>query len=170
MICLKIVALILSLLLIATASYAQVMDKKTLALVGEMKVMPEKNSAGSADRIIYFSSAEVSAAFKKGTTSLIKFSNYKVLACHREVPGIPEVHLKDTDVFYALEGSATLVTGGTLVGGHSIASDEIRGKEITGGKAYKLKKGDVIIIPKNTPHWFKEVPAPFYYFAVKIIS
>jgi len=120
------------------------------------------------DRVIYFNSAEVSAAFKKGTTSLIKFGSYNVLVCHRETPGVPEVHIKDTDVFYVIEGSATLVTGGTVVGGHPISPNEIRGKEIIGGKVYRLNRGDVIIIPRNMPHWFKEVPRPFYYFAVKI--
>ena len=163
-----VIALIFS--AIAATSQDQIVDKKTPALEGEKQVITEANSAGSTDRVIYFNSDEVSAAFKKGTTSLIKFSNYKVLASHREVPGIPEVHLKDTDVFYVLEGSATLVTGGTVVGGRPIGSDEIRGKQITGGIVYKLNKGDVIIIPKNTPHWFKQVTGPLYYFAVKITS
>ncbi len=153
---------------IAIANHAQVMDRKTFTLEGERKVIAETNSARSTDRVIYFNSAEVSAAFKKGTTSLIKFSNYKVLVGHREILGIPEVHLKDTDVFYVLEGSATLVTGGTVVDRHSIASDEIRGKEIKGGKEYKLNKGDVIIIPKKIPHWFKEVTNPFLYYVVKV--
>lgn len=165
----KAVTLVLLFLSTAVATHAEAMDKKATTSEDE-KIMGGTNSARSTDEVIYFNSAEVSAAFKKGTTSLIKFSNYKVLACHRESPGIPEVHLKDTDVFYVLEGSATLVTGGTVVGGHPITSDEIRGKGIRGGKPYKLNRGDVIIIPKNTPHWFKEVPEPFYYFAVKITS
>lgn len=168
--CFKNVVIALTFSTIATTSQDQIVDKKAPILEGERKAMAEANSAGSADRVIYFNSDEVSAAFKKGTTSLIKFGNYKVIASHREVPGIPEVHLKDTDVFYVLEGSATLVTGGTVVGGRPIGSDEIRGKQITGGMAYKLNKGDVIIIPKNTPHWFKQVTGPFYYFAVKIAS
>ena len=166
---LKTVIPLLLFLSTAITTHAKVIDKKT-PTPEDKKIIAGTDSAGSADRVIYFNSAEVSAAFKKGTTSLIKFSNYKVLVSHREVPGIPEVHIKDTDVFYVLEGSATLITGGTVVGGHPISSDEIRGKEITGGKAYKLNRGDVIIIPKNTPHWFKEVPKPFYYFAVKITS
>jgi mannose-6-phosphate isomerase-like protein (cupin superfamily) len=161
---------VLLFLSIVFTSHARVTGKKSLTLEGERKIMAQINPIGSTDRVIYFNSAEVSAAFKKGTVSLIKFSDYKVLASHREVPGIPEVHLKDTDVFYVLEGSATLVTGGTVVDGHPIATDEIRGKVITGGKIYKLNKGDVIIIPKNTPHWFKEVREPFYYFTVKITS
>jgi mannose-6-phosphate isomerase-like protein (cupin superfamily) len=167
---LKIVIPLLLFLSTAITTHAEAMDKKTPTPGRERKTTTETNSAGSTDRVIYFSSAEVSAAFKKGTTSLIKFSNYKVLASHRETPGIPEVHLKDTDVFYVLEGSATLIAGGTVVGGHPISSDEIRGKDITGGKAYKLNRGDVIIIPKNTPHWFKEVSRPLYYFAVKITN
>lgn len=166
---LKAVTLFLLFLSTAIATHPEGMNKKA-TITEDEEIMSGINSGRSADGVIYFNSADVSAAFKKGTTSLIKFGNYKVLACHRESPGIPEVHIKDTDVFYVLEGSATLVTGGTVVGGHPISSDEIRGKGITGGKPYRLNKGDVIIIPKNTPHWFKEVPEPLYYFAVKIAS
>ncbi|MFY9607720.1 MAG: cupin domain-containing protein [Blastocatellia bacterium] len=31
----------------------------------------------------------------------------------------------------------------------------------------RLRKGDVIIVPAGTPHWFKEVSAPFLYYVVK---
>jgi glc operon protein GlcG len=78
-----------------------------------------------------------------------------------------EVHTKDADIIHVLEGTATFVTGGALVEPRSIAPDEIRGKEISGGETRRLAKGDVIIVPAGTPHWFKQVTAPFLYYVVK---
>jgi mannose-6-phosphate isomerase-like protein (cupin superfamily) len=80
---------------------------------------------------------------------------------------VAEVHTKDADIIYVQDGSATFVTGGTVVDPQSIAPDEIRGPEITGGESRTLTKGDVIIVPAGTPHWFKDVPAPLLYYVVK---
>ena len=48
--------------------------------------------------------------------------------------------------------------------------EEVRGESIEGGEDHQLSKGDVIVIPAGTPHWFKSVQAPptFFYFVVKI--
>ena len=67
-----------------------------------------------------------------------------------------------------LAGSATFVTGGAVVDGKNIAADEIRGASIQNGEIRMLKKGDVIIVPNNTPHWFKETSNPFNYYVVKV--
>jgi len=109
---------------------------------------------------------DVSAAFAKGAP-LVKGDTYKVDASRREAAGEVEVHETDTDVFYVLDGTATFVTGGTLEGGRTIAPGEIRGKAIKGGDVRTLSKGDVIVIPKGTPHWFRDVPGPITYFVVK---
>jgi len=122
-------------------------------------------SANSA--ITYFDKDKVAAAFAKGIP-LIEVNNYKVHASRREAPGMAEVHNLDTDIIYVLEGSATLVTGGTVVDGKTTALNEIRGKEISGGDTRKLIKGDVMIVPAGTPHWFKEVNAPLLYYVVKV--
>jgi mannose-6-phosphate isomerase-like protein (cupin superfamily) len=37
-----------------------------------------------------------------------------------------------------------------------------------GGVVRRLTKGDVIIIPANVPHWFKEIQQPITYFGVKV--
>jgi hypothetical protein len=60
------------------------------------------------------------------------------------------------------------VTGGELVDGASTEPDEVRGPSIKGGEPHKLQKGDVIVIPRGTPHHFTEVTAPFNYFVVKV--
>ncbi|MEQ1353678.1 MAG: heme-binding protein [Candidatus Acidiferrum sp.] len=118
----------------------------------------------------YFTKSEVDAGFAKGAVLFDGNGgrNYMVHSSRREGPGMVEVHTKDTDILYVVSGSATVVTGGTMVDGKSTAPDEIRGREITGGETRHLVVGDAMIIPNGVPHWFKEVQAPFLYFVVKV--
>jgi glc operon protein GlcG len=120
--------------------------------------------------VSYFSKTEVDEGFSKGAVLFDGSGgrNYMVHTSRREGPGMVEVHTKDTDILYVLKGSATVVTGGSMVDGKPIAADEIRGREITGGESRKLVPGDAMIIPNGVPHWFKEVQAPFLYYVVKV--
>jgi glc operon protein GlcG len=120
--------------------------------------------------VTYFPKNDVDEGFAKGSVLFdgAGVRNYMVHASRRETPGMVEVHTKDTDILYVLKGTATVVTGGTMVDGKNIASDEIRGREITGGETRKLVPGDAMIIPNGVPHWFKEVQAPFLYYVVKV--
>ncbi len=118
--------------------------------------------------VTYLNKDQVAAAFAKGQP-LIEVPEYKVHASRRTAGGMVEVHEHETDVVYVLEGTATLVTGGTLVNPKIIAPGEIRAPDVQGGETRKLMKGDIVIIPPNTPHWFKEVTDPFLYYVVKPI-
>lgn len=120
--------------------------------------------------ISYFPKSQVDEGFSKGAVLFDGAGgrNYMVHTSRREGPGMVEVHTKDTDILYVLKGSATVVTGGTMVDGNPIADNEIRGREITGGESRKLVPGDAMIIPNGVPHWFKEVQAPFLYYVVKV--
>ena len=121
------------------------------------------------DSVKYFSSAEVHAAFDKGSPLLNKDGKtYWILAGRRDKPGQSELHEKDTDVFYVLQGSATFVTGGKMLEPKTTAPDELRGSGIEGGESRTLSKDDVIIIPAGTPHWFKDVQGTFLYLVVKV--
>lgn len=75
-----------------------------------------------------------------------------------------------TDVIHVLKGASTFIIGGSVVDPQPTAFSEIRGKSIIGGTTYALKAGDVVVIPPHTPHWFKNVNAPFLYYTVKPIS
>jgi mannose-6-phosphate isomerase-like protein (cupin superfamily) len=119
--------------------------------------------------VTYIDSEKVSAALAKGGP-LIETPGYKVLAGRREHPGLVELHTQETDVFYILDGTATFVTGGTMVDGKVVSPGQMRGTSITGGETHHLKKGDVIIVPNGTPHQFIETSNPFLYFIVKPIS
>jgi uncharacterized protein GlcG (DUF336 family)/mannose-6-phosphate isomerase-like protein (cupin superfamily) len=117
--------------------------------------------------VTYIESAKVAAGFAKGMP-LLEVPGYKIHASRREGPGQVEVHRKDTDIVYVLSGSATFVTGGAMVDGKDIDPDEVRGAFIQGGDTRRLVKGDVIVIPSGTPHWFKEVSGPMTYYVVKV--
>lgn len=126
-------------------------------------------SGQMAAPVSYFDKDQVSAAFTKGAVLFDgQGRNYMVHASRREKPGQAEVHNNDADIIYVLDGTATFVTGGTVVDPKNIAPDEIRGFTIEGGETRRLKKGDVIIVPNNTPHLFKEVSNPFLYYVVKV--
>lgn len=119
--------------------------------------------------VTYFPAETVSAAFAKGAVLFDGAGrNYMVHASRRDAVGQAEVHVKDTDIIYVLAGSTTFVTGGTLVDGKTMAPDEIRGTAVEDGESRRLGKGDVIIVPNGTPHWFKEVKGPVLYYVVKV--
>src|SRR5881398_2345912 len=119
--------------------------------------------------VTYFPAEKVSAAFAKGAVLFDgEGRNYMVHASRRDTAGQAEVHVKDTDIIYVLEGSTTFVTGGTVVDGKTTAPDEIRGTAVTDGETRRLGKGDVIIVPNGTPHWFTEVDGPVLYYVVKV--
>ena len=88
---------------------------------------------------------------------------------YRNKAGVPELHTALMDTIYITDGETTMVTGGTMVGGHATGPGQIRGTSITGGTTYHLVKGDVIVIPANIPHWFKEVPKEVKYYVVKVL-
>jgi quercetin dioxygenase-like cupin family protein len=117
--------------------------------------------------ILHLDHEKVDAAFAKGGP-LLATNNFKVQAGRRTGPGEVEIHEHDTDIFYILEGSATFVTGGKVIEQRSSGPGEMRAKEIVGGEAHQLNKGDVIVIPNRIPHWFKEVNGTFLYYMVKV--
>jgi glc operon protein GlcG len=109
---------------------------------------------------------QVDAGFRKDA-NLISATGFRVNASRRDGPGEAEVHLSDTDIFYVLQGQATVVTGGQVVQPHNLSATEVRGTEVSGGEERRIGKGDVISIPRGVPHWFKQVDAPFTYYVVK---
>jgi len=115
----------------------------------------------------FFPKETVKAGFAKGSVLFDRSDKYMVHTSRREQPGMAEIHTEDADIVYVLEGTATLITGGTPVNVKPTGAGELRGERIDGGETRLLAKGDVIIVPAGVPHWFKEVTNPFLYYVVK---
>jgi mannose-6-phosphate isomerase-like protein (cupin superfamily) len=124
---------------------------------------------GDTNRVVFVDHDKVNAAIYKGG-SLVVTPDYTVTGSHREKPGNVEVHDKETDVIYMIEGDATFVTGGTVVGLHQTKAGQSIGSETKGGESHHLTKGDVIVVPAGVPHWFKEVHPSVSYYVVKVIK
>ena len=144
-------------------------EDEDIAMAGVKVFAASSSSKNEGPKVTHFPAMQVTKAFEKGMP-LIEIANYKVHASHREAPGVVEVHTRDTDIIYMLEGSATLVTGGAVVDGKNIEPEEIRGKTINGGETRRITKGDVIVVPNGVPHWFTELNGPVNYYVVKVRS
>jgi mannose-6-phosphate isomerase-like protein (cupin superfamily) len=110
-----------------------------------------------------------SAPHHVATRRLADFPNDLFMLAHREADGIAEWHETQADVFFVQSGSATLIVGGTLVGGETVEPHEKRNGKIEGGVRKPLSPGDVVRIPPRVPHQILlEGSKEFTYFVVKV--
>jgi mannose-6-phosphate isomerase-like protein (cupin superfamily) len=77
---------------------------------------------------------------------------YLINEVHRGKVAPPAVHPGWTELHLVLEGSATFVTGGQI-----IAATAGSASSIEGGISRKVEKGDAVVVPPNTPHWYKQI-------------
>ena len=139
----------------------------TLALTGVMVMTTTGNA--QTPGVSHTAAADVKALFAKaGGGTVTDDPHYKVMVSARTGGGEAEQHARETDIFYIVEGSATFVTGGTIVGAHEIAPDQTRGSGLEGGVEQTLSAGDVVTIDAGVPHWFKAVDGQVRYFVVKV--
>jgi glc operon protein GlcG len=157
---------------VGVSGAASAQQDEELAIAGANVFAESKVSdamPSSTPPVLFFDAKQVSASFSTGAVLLdANDRNYMVHTSRRDKPGLAEIHALDTDIIYVMEGTATFVTGGTAVDAKEIAPNEIRGSRIEGGVTRQLSKGQVIIVPNNTAHWFKEVNSEFLYYTIKV--
>ena len=117
---------------------------------------------------LFASSADVAALAAKAKTErkgeaplvaerILHLPPYNANLEYRAAVGPAAVHEKEAEVFYVIDGSATMVTGGTLVDQTRTNPENLAGKGIEGGMSRAVAKGDFIVVPENTPHWFSAI-------------
>lgn len=154
---------------VGVSGAASAQQDEEMAIAGASVLTANLKVSENKQRVLFFDAKQVSTSFTAGAALLnVSSRNYMVHTSRRDEAGMAEVHKLDTDIIYVVEGSATFVTGGTVVNGKETAPDEIRGLQIEGGETRRLTKGEVIIVPNNTPHWFKEVNGQFLYYTIKV--
>ena len=90
---------------------------------------------------------------------------YRINVVHRVKPAGALAHAGNTELHYIIDGSATIVTGGTIVRGATPAAATIEN-----GVTQKVAKGDVIIVPANSPHWYSVVDGSVTYLEVRWLA
>ena len=107
---------------------------------------------------------------KVASVTLNEFGNHLTMVAHREGDGEAEVHALMGDYFVVQTGEATLVVGGKMgAGNKTTAPNEMRAAKIDGGERRKLTAGDIVHIPKSTPHQLLiENGKQFTYFVIKV--
>jgi mannose-6-phosphate isomerase-like protein (cupin superfamily) len=125
--------------------------------------------AEGSPEVSFVGHEKVDASLAKGGM-LVTAKDLLVLGAHRTGAGHSEMHEKETDVFYIVEGDATFITGGKMIDGKLSKPGQWLGTGIEGGTVHHLTKGDVIVIPAGIPHWYKEVPHSVTYFVVKVLK
>jgi mannose-6-phosphate isomerase-like protein (cupin superfamily) len=84
--------------------------------------------------------------------TLKEYPQHAIMLLVRGRSGAAELHENFADLFFVLEGCATLVTGGIVADAKTIASGEIRGSSIRDGVRQQLRAGDVAHVPAGLPH------------------
>lgn len=110
------------------------------------------------------------AAKEKGSSgaTLADDGGYRIQLSVRTRSGGAEVHAHWDDVMMVRQGHATLITGGTVVGGHTQPDGETLGTRIEGGDSHPLAPGDVFTVRAGTPH--QTVLAPGTTYAALVIK
>ena len=126
----------------------------------------------SSPVITYFSHEKVDAAFAKGRLFARKDrqgTTYSVLGATRgkSDEGVVHSHTVWTAVVVIMSGAATFITPGTAQAGKAAASDEFGGQPIGGGESHRVSKGDVVIIPPDAPHVYRNIEEPFSYLVIQ---
>jgi mannose-6-phosphate isomerase-like protein (cupin superfamily) len=108
--------------------------------------------------VMYVTPAEVTKLTAKvvdgiSTHFLVRKDAYGQELVYRTASGVPEIHRDWADHFVVIEGAATLIVGGKVVGEHETAPGEKRGTSTTGGKEYALTPGTNLTVPSGVPHW-----------------
>lgn len=116
----------------------------------------------------FTSSAEVTALIAKAKSErkgdaplvaerILSLAPYNANLEYRAAVGPAAVHEKEAEMFYVIDGSATLVTGGKLSGETRTNPENLSGTGIDNGMSRNIAKGDFVIVPENTPHWFSAI-------------
>jgi mannose-6-phosphate isomerase-like protein (cupin superfamily) len=130
---------------------------------------PPKPDAQAAAPALYVLHASLASEMKQSiakhanpaTATIGMTDDYSIHEVQRLQPGPPAIHPGYTELHYVLSGGGIFVTGGRIVATSTGA------KVVEGGIARNVRAGDAIIIPPDTPHWYKQIDGSIRYLEVR---
>jgi mannose-6-phosphate isomerase-like protein (cupin superfamily) len=141
----------------------------TLVLAALLAQRPAAQNPAPAPKL-FASAADVTAMIAKARAErkpdqpnfiqpIVGLAPYTANLEHR-VAGVAapaSVHETEAEMFYVVEGSGTLVTGGKLKDEKRTNAANLSGSGVDGGTPRKIAKGDWVMVPEKTPHWFSQI-------------
>jgi mannose-6-phosphate isomerase-like protein (cupin superfamily) len=96
-------------------------------------------------------------ADRKGEAPLVAepillLAPYRAMLEYRPATAPAALHEKDAELMVVLEGTGNIVTGGKLVDEKRVNAANLTGTAIADGNSQTVVKGDMLIVPANTPH------------------
>lgn len=88
----------------------------------------------------------------QASETLKEFAQHATMLSVRARDGEAELHKNFADIFFVLDGRATLVSGGVVVEPRTVGAGEVRGTSIDGGVQKELRAGDVAHVPAGVAH------------------
>jgi mannose-6-phosphate isomerase-like protein (cupin superfamily) len=85
---------------------------------------------------------------------ILQLAPYSANLEYRASIGTAAIHEHDAEFFYVIDGGGTLVTGGKLVDEKRTSPVNLSGTAIEGGTSQHIAKGDFVVVPEGTAHWF----------------
>lgn len=129
----------------ATAAFAQEEKKPSTAI--RPYIVKTKQSLGDLEKSLRDDNKVVDLTGGAGTQLRVAVQHDK-----KRETSEAELHDASDDVYYVLSGEAQLTLGGTLENPRETATGEWRSKSIIGGETFTIKTGDLIVVPRGTPH------------------
>ncbi len=95
-------------------------------------------------------------------TTLADYGSHKVQISVRAASGGGEIHAHFNDVMIVQQGSATLITGGSVIDAKTGPDGETKGSGIQGGKSQTIGPGDIVTVNAGIPHQILVAPGVIY--------
>ena len=99
---------------------------------------------------------------------MLELGSYDGHLEYRASVGPAAVHEKEAEMFYVIDGSGTMMTGGKLANEKRTDAANLSGTAIEGGSSRNIAKGDFILVPENTPHWFSSINGVLVLFSMHV--
>lgn len=158
--------ILIALVVFAVSAAAAAQDRRPLTAAKPFIVKTGKQLSEIADLLVKkpgnTNQDIVAAAGQQARIAIFHDSN--------RVNDLHEVHDGSDDVYYVTNGSATLMLGGSLVGAREVSPGEWRAESSTGGERVTIKKGDLVFVPRGTPHQRTVTDKKFTMILIKIFA
>src|ERR1700730_4241730 len=148
----RILAICLSLSLLALAAVAVAKQPVPEPASQPTASMPAPQGTQPTMKT-FASTADVEALIQKAKTErnpdqalfnqvTVALPPYRFMVEYRGIPAPVSLHVREAELFIIVRGTATLVTGGTIVG-EDLKNGNATGTSIEGGTSQDVKPGDV---------------------------